>query len=262
MKNKDDVQKILNFVVDAGVALLQSGGELFRVEDTICHICNYYGVDGVDVFLLSNGLFISANSKDYNSYACIKHIPLAPVNLQKVDEINTLSRHICQGKYEIDDAINKLDEIKNLSMKGNLERILAASIGSFGFCYLVEATMIDCVASMVIAFVLYWFVLYGQRNHLSKLILNTFGGALIATLALGIYLLLGQSIINFDKVIIGSIFPLVPGMGFVNAIRDLVNSDMLSGVVRMIDSILVFIYIAIGVGTVLSVFNAIFGGVL
>ena len=56
--------------------------------------------------------------------------------------------------------------------------------------------------------------------------------------------------------------PLVPGMAFVNAIRDIADSDFLSGTVRMIDALLVFVYIAIGVGITLSLYNNMMGGVI
>ena len=56
--------------------------------------------------------------------------------------------------------------------------------------------------------------------------------------------------------------PLVPGMGFVNAIRDIADSDFLSGTVRMIDALLVFVYIAIGVGITLGIYANMAGGVL
>ena len=62
--------------------------------------------------------------------------------------------------------------------------------------------------------------------------------------------------------IIGALMPLVPGLAFVNAIRDIADSDFLSGTVRMIDAILVFVYIAIGVGVTLSIYNNMFGGLL
>lgn len=60
--------------------------------------------------------------------------------------------------------------------------------------------------------------------------------------------------------IIGSIMPLIPGVAFVNAIRDIADSDFLSGTVRMIDALLVFVYIAIGVGITLSIYNNMLGG--
>ena len=67
---------------------------------------------------------------------------------------------------------------------------------------------------------------------------------------------------RIDKLIIGSILPLVPGLAFVNSIRDIANSDFISGIVRIVDALLVFVYIAIGVGFVLGCFNKLTGGMI
>ena len=66
---------------------------------------------------------------------------------------------------------------------------------------------------------------------------------------------------QIDGMIIAGIMPLVPGVAFVNAIRDIADSDFLSGTVRMIDALLVFVYIATGVGLALGVFSNWIGGV-
>lgn len=65
-----------------------------------------------------------------------------------------------------------------------------------------------------------------------------------------------------EGMIIGSIMPLVPGLAFVNAIRDIADSDFLSGTVRMIDALLTFVYIAVGVGLTLSIYNNMGGGLM
>ena len=49
---------------------------------------------------------------------------------------------------------------------------------------------------------------------------------------------------------------------FVNAISDLADSDYLAGTVKMIDAVMVFVYIAIGVGAALAVYHHVLGGVL
>ena len=67
--------------------------------------------------------------------------------------------------------------------------------------------------------------------------------------------------LKLDGMIIGAIMPLVPGMAFTNAIRDIADSDFLSGTVRMIDALLVFVYIAIGVGFTLGVYSNMMGGI-
>ena len=100
---------------------------------------------------------------------------------------------------------------------------------------------------------------------MSKIIVNLVGGIIITTLAIcmkHIFYIVFAETIRFDGMIIGALMPLVPGLAFVNAIRDIADSDFLSGTVRMIDAILVFVYIAIGVGVTLSIYNNMFGGLL
>ena len=75
-----------------------------------------------------------------------------------------------------------------------------------------------------------------------------------------LYLLHFGEHLNF--MIIGSIMPLIPGVAFTNAIRDIADGDYISGSVRMLDALLVFFCIAMGVGLVFSLFHRLTGGVL
>lgn len=62
--------------------------------------------------------------------------------------------------------------------------------------------------------------------------------------------------------IIGSIIPLVPGVPFTNAIRDIADGDYISGSVRMLDAMLVFFCIALGVGLMFTVYSRLMGGAM
>ena len=62
--------------------------------------------------------------------------------------------------------------------------------------------------------------------------------------------------------IIGGIILMVPGVAFTNAIRDMVDSDYISGSVRMLDAVISFFCIAIGVGVVLALYGNIAGAPL
>ena len=55
---------------------------------------------------------------------------------------------------------------------------------------------------------------------------------------------------NVDKIIIGSIMPLVPGILLTNGIRDITNNDYLSGIIRVLEAILIASSIAVGVGMI------------
>ena len=65
---------------------------------------------------------------------------------------------------------------------------------------------------------------------------------------------------HIDHMVIGSIIPLVPGVPFTNAIRDIADGDYISGSVRMLDAMLVFFCIAMGVGLMFTIYGRIGGG--
>ena len=238
-----EMHRVLELALEAGRILLRNGAEIFRVEETIEHICKRFGVEAVDSFVLSNGIFLTAYSKGKENFAKVKHVPMAGIHLGIVTEVNDLSREISAGRVGIDEAFRRLEEIEKLPPKKSLYLVLAAGLGSGSFCYLLKANIWESLIAFVIGTLLYVLVIFAQKHTMSKIIINIVGGGFITILAL-----------------IASNLPLVPGVAFTNAIRDIANSDFISGTVRMIDALLVFVYIAIGVGTVLSAYNSILGG--
>ena len=55
-------KEILSLAVETGDALLRNGAEVYRVEDTVMHILKAYEIEEYDVYVLSNGIFASANT--------------------------------------------------------------------------------------------------------------------------------------------------------------------------------------------------------
>ena len=259
LESEVDVKKVLDLALEAGRILLKNGGEIFRVEETIRHICKRFRVEQVDAFILSHAIFISADNGQEEVFSKIKHIPLSAAHLGIVAEVNDLSREISAGKVGMDEAFKRLQVIDQMPPKRGYFQILAAGLGSASFGFLLGAGTIESLVAFGIGCLLYIWVLTAKKHHISKIIVNIMGGVLITALAIGAYHLIHASL-RLDGMIIASIMPLVPGMAFVNAIRDIADSDFLSGTVRMIDALLVFVYIAIGVGFTLGMYSNTIGG--
>lgn len=262
IREDSEMHKVMELAMEAGRILLKNGAEIFRVEETIAHICNHFGIEEMDAFVLSNGIFITAHDKGREVFAKVKHIPMEGTHLGIVTEVNSLSRDISAGKVGIEEAFERLREIEKMPPKRDLHLILAAGLGSAVFCYLMKGNIAESIYTFMIGSLLYVFVLFAQKHKISKIIINILGGALITSLALFIYNTPMLFPVTLDKMIIGSILPLVPGVVFVNAIRDIAASDFISGLVKMLDALLVFVYIATGVGCTLSICGSLFGGVL
>ena len=260
LESEIDVKKVVNLALEAGRILLKNGGEIFRVEETITRICNRFHVDQVDTFMLSHGIFVSVQNKEEEFYTRVKHVPLSGTHLGIVTEVNALSREISAGKVSIDAAMERLREIDRIPPKRAYFQVLGAGTGSGCFGYLLGATIKESMVAFCIGCLLYILILAAKRHNMSKIIINIAGGVIITALAAAVKHLPVMGYLRMEGMIIGSIMPLVPGMAFVNAIREIADSDFLSGTVRMIDALLVFVYIAIGVGVTLSIYNNLFGG--
>ena len=227
---------------EAGHILLENGAEISRVEETMERIASHYGVDKKSFFVLSNGIFTTSS---FNKYANVEFIPFKGTQLDKVVAVNQLSRDIVAGKYELEEAERKLQEIRTMPPHPVWEQVLASALGSAGFCIVFGGGLLDCAASFVCGILLWLFVLFVTAPHMSKIVGNIVGGFFVTALCILFHRIgFGHSLPNM---IIGAIIPLIPGVPFVNGVRDLANEDYIAGATRLLDALLVFFCIAAGV---------------
>ena len=255
-----DVGRVLELATEAGHILLENGAEIYRVEETMKRISSALGVEHDDFFVLSNGIFTTGGDPEHRNkgvFAKVKYIPVKGSQLNRVIAVNQLSREISQGKYSLDEIEARLDEIRSLPSYPAWAQILATGLGSGGFCYLLGGTLRDSLIDFFVGLVLGVFLLY-LGGRLSKLVRNLLGGALVTLLCIAFFSLHAGG--NLDYMIIGTIMPMVPGVSFTNGVRDIANGDYLSGAVRLLDAMLIFLSIAIGVGAVISLYGRM-GGV-
>ena len=257
-----DVKRVVDLALEAGRILLKNGGEIFRVEETIQHICRRFHVEDVEIFTLSHGIFMSAEDESGDAYTKVRHVPLSGTHLGIVAEVNELSREISAGQVGIDEAFDRLEEIEKMPAKREYFQVIAAGTGSFTFAILLKSTLAERMVAFVIGCIIHIWVLLAKRLNFSKIIVNIIGGVIMTALAILVLHMHGSGGLRLEGMITGSIMPLIPGVAFVNAIRDIADSDFLSGTVRMIDALLVFVYIAIGVGSTLAFYNSLIGGLV
>ena len=258
-----DDREVLETAMEAGHILLENGAEIFRVEETMERIAAHYGVERKDFFVLSNGIFTTGDCEPGQrggQYARVQHIPVKSAQLDRVVAVNQLSREIEAGNYTLEETRRRLREIRQMSGEPPLVQMLASGVGSACFCGLFGGGVEDCAAAFAAGFLLYVFVLWSGKRHMSKIVANLLGGALVTLSCIMLYRLgLGR---DMNHMIIGAIIPLVPGVPFTNGIRDIANGDYISGAVRLLDAILVFLCIAIGVGVMFTIYRRVAGGVM
>lgn len=250
-------EDVLEVASEAGHILLENGAEISRVEDTMERISSHYGVHTGHFFVLSNGIFTTSSS---NKYANVEFIPIRGIQLSKVVEVNSLSYRIAADKVSLTQARAELDAIRDEPMKPAWEQIVGSAFGAAGFCAVFGGGFMDCAAAFVVGALLYLFLLFVSSRYLSKIVGGICNSLVATLLCLASYRLgFGSSLSN---IIIGAIMPLIPGVPFVNGVRDLADSDYIAGTTRLTDAMLGFFCIALGVGTSFVLDGSIFQGMI
>lgn len=250
-------EDVLEVASEAGHILLENGAEISRVEDTMERISSHYGVHTGHFFVLSNGIFTTSSS---NKYANVEFIPIRGIQLSKVVEVNRLSYRIAADKVSLTQARAELDAIRDEPMKPAWEQIVGSAFGAAGFCAVFGGGFMDCAAAFVVGTLLYLFLLFVSSRYLSKIVGGICNSLVATLLCLASYRLgFGSSLSN---IIIGAIMPLIPGVPFVNGVRDLADADYIAGTTRLTDAMLGFFCIALGVGTSFVLDGSIFQGMI
>lgn len=251
-------KEILTLAVEIGDVLLRNGAEVYRVEDTVLHILDAYEIEDCDVYVLSNGIFASANENKDDACSMVRHVPLGKTHLGRIAALNQLSREICSHECSLIDAWDRLEECKSIPEPPKGVRVFFCGLGSACFSYLFGGSVLDAFVAFFIGLALQVFLHISDKHLESKFITNIFGSALVTMLSL-FALSFGIPILQ-DKVVIGDIMPLVPGIALTTSIRDFFNGDYLSGTIHLIDALLTAFCIAVGVGAVITLYRILTEG--
>jgi uncharacterized membrane protein YjjP (DUF1212 family) len=242
--------------MEMGEQMLNCGGEVGRVEDTINRICTAYGAKNVDVTVIMSLIVLSVDFGGEAITVTRRIVEGTSTNLARFSRLNDLSRRICRTvpsreEFEKDIAgIDRKTELK--SLKYMIGSILAAA----GFAVFFGGNLIDAIFSGVIALPMMLLL-----RLLSKAKLNAIVSKLTVSFIGGVLALLAGKLgmgCNVNMIMIGNIMNVIPGVALTISLRDLIGGDIMSGVFRL--SAVIVDAVAIACGYALAIL--LMGGVV
>jgi len=243
--SEDHTDAILCTALDIGQLLLKSGAEIFRVEDTIERICKAYGAEHVEVFCLTSFLTAAVRMPDGQYSTQTRRVRESANHMHRIELVNALSREICESPMDLDDVQKRLKQIKTSDPYPKWIYILAAILGAGMYCLFFGGTWHDFVACAPISAIMMAFSLY--KPDFVRTPAEVFINSIVAGFLAHIFVIVGLGE-NIDKIMIGTIMILIPGLSFGTSLRDLICDDTLSGTIRLIQSLKLAIIIAVGYG--------------
>ena len=103
--------RVLESALDIGEAMLRSGAEILRVEDTVRRICQAYGGGSVDVFSILSLIIVSWKDQKGENTTLVRRVYSYATDLCRLEQLNALSRDICENTPECDDVEKRVEAI-------------------------------------------------------------------------------------------------------------------------------------------------------
>lgn len=241
--------EFINILLDIGEKLLLSGGEVSRVENTLSKMAEAYGTDKRSVFVITSNIVISL-SMPGGIYATDTRriLKSASTDFFCLEKLNSISREYCKNPISNGELRKRADECE---IKVTPFAMWAGSVLAAGaFSVFFEGSIADGIVAAVLALVICFFKTKVYRILKYNLQFNFLVSFIVGMLALAAANFIPS--VNADKVIIGDIMLLIPGLAMTNSVRDILAGDTISGVMRFVESLMWALGLAIGI--MLSIF--------
>lgn len=253
--SREEQTSLLAAMLKMGELLLDAGAEIGRVEDTLERMGRAYGATRMDVLVITAIISITMEFPGGSSITETRRIrSTGQTDFYRLEKLNALSRQCCVQPLELNDLAERIDKVaageKPFSM-----RLLGSVLGAGSFAVFFGGTLWDGLTASVFAV----FICLLQ-DRLGRTKLNTVAFNLLVSLLVGLGVGLVTAAIpalHMDRILIGDIMLLIPGLAMTNAVRNLLVGDTISGVVRLAESLIWAAALAGGFMVALTIVNTL-----
>lgn len=237
-------EQLLSCALDIGEQMLISGAEVGRVESTVKYICTAYGYPRTDVFTITSCIIASVTDDSGLHSTQTRRIMSSQTDLTKLHRLNGLSREICKDTPDYDYVQEKLKTILKWRPYPLFIEALGSALIGFSFAVFFGGSWMDGLVSGVLGFGIRYLTWLLQKGALNQIFVNVVASFLLSVCAISLVRWgVGDDI---NKIIIGDIMLLIPGIALTNSLRDMISGETMTGILRFLNAVLVAAAIAAG----------------
>lgn len=237
-------EDLISCAMDIGAEMLICGAEVRRVERTVQLIGKAYGCRHVDVFTITSNIIATVEDAEGKHTTLSRRISKDVTDLHRLDRLNALSREICRDVPPYEYIRERFDAIMAEKRYPVWAEILAAGVGAGGFGIFFGGALREAMGAFLLGIVTRIITHFLGKVGLNQLFVNLVASFVMALGAAG---MVACGLVPDEAIIIiATIMLLIPGRALTNSLRDMIDGDMMSGVLRFLSAILSAVAIAGG----------------
>ena len=254
VKNTEvNTDQVLGLAMDIGKGMVKCGAEINRVEETIVRICHAYELKETDVFSVISMIVTTTFDKSGKDYTQSRRIHSYSTDFGKLEKLNALSRKICEERPNPAEAREELEKINSHKKRLQLSVCIGYILAASGFTVFFGGSAKDAIAAAPIAAILWLISSLSRARGMNKLFLTALSSAISGFLAI-LFVKIGFAN-SAPMIMIGDVMVIVPGLMLINSVREMLCGDVMSGLLRFLESIIISLAIACGFAVPLLIFK-------
>lgn len=240
MKTED----LLRISLDIGEKMLISGAEISRVEDSLRRILTAYDMQRADIFTITSSIVATVTDRDGHTITQTRRIQRYATDFDRLDSLNALSRHICAVAPPLAEIRKMLSEAECRKKYPLWIQCFAYALIAAAFAVFFGGAFADGAVAAFLGIGLKLLTVAISRTKVNMVFANLTASFLLCAAAL----LCAYAVpsVQADKIIIGNIMLMIPGIAMTNSIRDIISGDIMAGILRFCEALVLAIAIAAG----------------
>jgi len=244
-----NINTLLKVIKLSAQIILENGGETYRAEETIKFICKAYDVKEIESIATPTGFYLTVSINGEDNNTIVKRIRKRTINLKKVNDVNNISRQISSDAITLDEALIQLENIISDEAVQYKYSFVYSGISSAFFTMLFGGGLFEFIVALITGLLVSIITKKFEDLHSYQFFSSIISSAAIAVIAIIVTTIAETG--NYNYIIVGGIIPLLPGLAMTNAIRDTIRGDLISGIARATEALLVASSLAAGAGAVI-----------
>ena len=168
--NRMDYRLLMDTSILAGEIIMENGGEAYRAEETVNRMLNTSKAKHVEVVVMGTSMVATVSNPYRDAITATRRIRRRGTNLQRIAEVNVVSREMCEGRLSLEEAFHQLEELREKKQYPEWVRVIASMIGVMGFTYTFGGRGMDLLFAMLCGVAVYAVQYINRYTGLSGII--------------------------------------------------------------------------------------------
>lgn len=251
--SEEKINELCKLLLDAGSMLMSSGANTARIRLNVMRIANAYGYNA-ELLVTHRALMLTLydDEKDY-FFSRLKRTSPHQANFRIVSGISRMSWSIVEENWSLEQSKEELNRLKSLPHYPRWIILLMVSLAGASFCRLAGGEYLDMLISAGATYA----GLYIRQEAVKKMFnayLCIFFAAFVSSLISGMALKL-QVGDHPEYAFATSVLYLIPGIPLINSLSDLLDGNIMNGIVRGVNGLMMSFAIALGMLGAILIYN-------